>query len=66
MEPLEYLRALYPKLVNGSLTTDELAWLENYFNTGEPEVLYELIRAELSLTDEVAPAANQQEQTVLD
>ncbi|PPL01284.1 FecR family protein [Parapedobacter indicus] len=51
MESTAYLRTLYPKLANGTLTEAELDWLLAYFDAGSPEALYALVRAELVLPD---------------
>lgn len=52
VENQSILAKLYPKLVNQELTEKELFWLTAYFNTGDPEELYELIKAELAISDE--------------
>ncbi|HTM99335.1 MAG TPA: FecR domain-containing protein [Pedobacter sp.] len=46
------LKELYPKLVHKTLNEQELEWLKEYFNTGDPKEMYRLIRAELALTDQ--------------
>jgi ferric-dicitrate binding protein FerR (iron transport regulator) len=53
VENQSILKELYPKLVNGEINDQELAWLKAYFNTGETEEMYALIRTELNLSDEI-------------
>ena len=65
MEHPEDLKALYPKLLDGTLTEAELARLEDYFRTGDPETLYALVRQELAFGDEL-PLASPAELALLD
>jgi len=65
MEHPEDLKALYPKLLDGTLTEAELARLEDYFRTGDPETLYALVRQELAFGEEL-PLASPAEQAMLD
>lgn len=53
MENLSILKQLYPKLVSQEINEQELSWLKAYFNTGDPQEMYALIRAELNMLDEV-------------
>jgi transmembrane sensor len=57
-----YLKTLYPKLLSSTLNSEELAWLQNYFDSGDPETLLKLISAELWSQDDMKPetAAEQQ------
>lgn len=46
------LRELYVKLVDQTINKQELLWLKEYFNTGNPEEMYSLIRIELDMPDQ--------------
>ena len=50
----QYLEILYTKLAAGNLDQQELNWLREYFDTGNPDHLLELIRAELQLADDLS------------
>lgn len=50
-----YLKTLYPKLLNNTLNSEELAWLQDYFDSGDPETLLNLISTELWAQDDLEP-----------
>lgn len=50
-----YLKTLYPKLINSTLNSEELAWLQDYFDSGDPETLLKLISTELWTQDDLEP-----------
>jgi transmembrane sensor len=62
VENQSILKELYPKLVNGKINDQELEWLKAYFNTGQTEEMYALIRVELKLSDEIdTPTSNERD-----
>jgi transmembrane sensor len=57
-----HLLQLYPKLLTGEISTEELNKLTAYFDNGDPLQLIALIRAELDLSDAlVEPVLNESE-----
>lgn len=57
-----YLKTLYPKLVSNTLNSEELAWLQGYFDSGDPETLLKLISTELWAQDDLEPETVAEEQ----
>jgi len=56
------LKELYAKLVDQTIDEQELLWLKKYFNTGNPEEMYRLIRSEFELPDQMnIPTPKEQE-----
>jgi len=54
------LLQLYPKLLAGEISTEELNWLAAYFDNGDQQELITMIRAELDLpNDFVQPVLNE-------
>jgi len=51
MEPKEYLRSLYPKLLAGKISDAELEWLSVYFEGKGRSDLTAMVREELRLSD---------------
>ncbi|MHA4894376.1 FecR family protein [Pedobacter sp. PWIIR3] len=51
MEPKEYLRTLYPKLLAGDISDQELEWLSVYFEGKDYTDLTQMVREELLLSD---------------
>jgi ferric-dicitrate binding protein FerR (iron transport regulator) len=48
----QYLRTLYPKLIDQTISDEELSWLQHYFERSDLDDLYAMIRAELQLSDD--------------
>lgn len=65
MNSFEYLRTLYIKLADGTINQQELDWLGNYFQTGDPELLKNIIRQELAIEDDFT-STDLKQQKVLD
>ena len=58
------IKELYTKLLKKEISEQELLQLNTYFNTGDPNELYHLIRLELDFSDEVEESTPK-EQAVL-
>ncbi|MNK13737.1 fec operon regulator FecR [compost metagenome] len=64
-----YLKSLYPKLISREISEEELKWLLEYFETNNLDDLYQMIRTELELPDQMvlsAPATAPEIQMGLD